>query len=307
MGREGPPSAVTPENSVVTLESSDLGAMSKNERIKAESKGLFFVADAKSPHSFRDEVQALEKGDAETLSGTAKELSKFFGIYRQQARGERGKKTQDHFLMVRIKNPAGGRLTRDQWLALDDAAEQFADGTLRITSRQGVQYHRVYGPKLAPLIRHLNRHYRDHGTLGACGDVNRNVMASPIDELDPGYTGGGLALAHAIADELSPRSSSYFQIFLSDQEGRNGGPVNPTEPLYGEQYLPRKFKVGIAHPTDNSVDVLTQDVGLVPVGNAGPVHHDPAEGERGPEGPQAGPLEVHDPPPRARRGEAGAS
>jgi sulfite reductase (ferredoxin) len=258
-----------PPDDAVTLASSELAAMSGNERIKLESKGLFFVADPKGSHTFRDEVEALERGSAPTLTNTGKELSKFFGIYKQQVRGERGKKTHEYIFMVRIKNPAGGRLTTRQWLALDDAAERFADGTLRITSRQGIQYHRVTGPQLAPLIRHLNRGYRSSATLGACGDVNRNVMCSPIDELDPEHAPGGLALAHAIAEELAPRTSAYFEVFLSDEEGRSGSPVNPTEPIYGEQYLPRKFKIGFAHPTDNSVDVRTNDIGFVPADAAG--------------------------------------
>jgi sulfite reductase (ferredoxin) len=253
------------ERPVVSLATSDVSQMSKNERLKVESKGLFLVTDPRDPHPFRDEVERLERGEAETLSGTAKELSKFFGVYRQQARGERGKKTDDHFMMVRIKCPAGGRLSADQWRALDDAADAFGDGTLRITSRQGIQYHHVYGTKLAPLIRHLNRSYRDQATLGACGDVNRNVMAAPTDALDPHHDVRGLELAHAIAAELAPRSSAYFEIFLSDAEGRSLAPLNPTEPLYGEHYLPRKFKIGIGHPADNSVDVLTQDIGFVPV------------------------------------------
>ena len=78
--------------------------MSANERIKVESKGLFFVADKAGTHTFRDEIDALDRGEP-TISGTAKELSKFFGIYKQQARGERGKKTDDYFFMVRIKHP----------------------------------------------------------------------------------------------------------------------------------------------------------------------------------------------------------
>ncbi len=249
----------------VTLRNADLGEMSKNERLKVESKGLFFVAEKAGTHPFADEVQALSQGERPTLSSTAKELSKFFGIYRQQGRGERGKKTQDHFFMVRIKNPAGGRLSAAQWSALDEAADRFADGTLRITSRQGIQYHHVYGPELAPLVRHLNRHYRDEATLGACGDVNRNVMTSPIDDLDPVHELRGLALAHEIAAELAPRTTSYFQVFVSDEAGRNAGPLGPSEPIYGEHYLPRKFKIAIGHPADNSVDVLTQDIGFVPV------------------------------------------
>ena len=254
---------------VVSLKTAALADMSENERIKIESQGLFFVADGKETHSFLDEVRKLDSGEEQSISGTAKELSKFFGIYKQQGRGERGRKTHDYFFMVRIKNPAGGKLSPKQWLALDDAADQFADGTLRLTSRQAIQYHRVYGPKLAPLMRHLNRHYRDGATVSACGDVNRNVMASPIDELDPSCSPGGLALAHDIAAELTPRSSSYFQIFVSDDAGRNQAPVNVDEPIYGAQYLPRKFKIGIAHPRDGSVDVRTQDIGLVPVDERG--------------------------------------
>jgi sulfite reductase (ferredoxin) len=254
---------------VASLHSATLAEMSDNERIKLESKGLFFVADGKSTHTFLDEVRKLDSGEEQTLSGTAKELSKFFGIYKQQGRGERGRKTHDYFFMVRIKNPGGGRLTPQQWVALDDAADRFADGTLRLTSRQAIQYHRVYGPKLAPLMRHLNRHYRDGASVSACGDVNRNVMASPIDELDPACAPGGLSLAHAIAAELTPQSSSYFQIFVSDDAGRNQAPVNVDEPIYGAQYLPRKFKIGIAHPNDGGPDVRTHDVGLVPVDASG--------------------------------------
>ncbi|MFQ5416321.1 MAG: NADPH-dependent assimilatory sulfite reductase hemoprotein subunit [Myxococcota bacterium] len=239
--------------------------MSANERIKVDSQGLFYVSAKGEVHTFLDEIEALDRGEAETLSGQAKEISKFFGIYQQQARGDRGKKLKDFFFMVRIKAPGGGGFTPDQWRALDDAADHFADGTLRITSRQGIQYHHVYGPKVAPLIRHLNRHYRDHGTLSACGDVNRNVMGSPIDGLDPEHDVGGKQLCEKIAEELAPRTSAYFQIFLSDEEGRNVKPVSSDEPLYGPSYLPRKFKVGIAHPTDNSMDVLTQDVAFVPV------------------------------------------
>jgi sulfite reductase (ferredoxin) len=257
--------AEKPPARVVDLESGDPAAMSNNERIKRESQGLFFVTPKKGePHSFIDEVEALDKGESKTLSNEAKELSKFFGVYKQQARGERGKKLDDYFFMVRIKAPGGGGFTPDQWRALDEAADLFADGTLRVTSRQGIQYHHVYGPKLAPLIRHLNRHYRDGATLGACGDVNRNVMGSPVDGLDPKFDTGGFDLAHELADALAPQSSAYFQIFQSDEEGRNAGPVNSTEPLYGDNYLPRKFKIGIAHPSDGSADVLTQDVGLVP-------------------------------------------
>ena len=253
------------DKTAVTLADSPLEEMSKNERIKAASEGLFFVSDGKTIHTFADEIDAMTRGEAETIGGEAKELSKFFGIYRQQIRGERGRKTGEHVFMVRIKCPAGGELSAKQWAALDAASEQFADGTIRVTSRQGIQYHYVRGTKLAKMVRHLNRHYRDEATLSACGDVNRNVMASPVDGLAGPGDPRGRELAVALAEALAPRTSSYFQVFLSDDEGRSVKPMHSDEPLYGPQYLPRKFKIGIAHPDDNSVDVLTQDVGLVPI------------------------------------------
>jgi len=253
-----------PSDAPVTLKNGDLSQMSSNERLKVESKGLFYVAERAGRHTFRDEIDALGRGEP-TISGNAKELSKFFGIYKQQARGERGKKTDDYFFMLRLKTPSGGRLSAGQWAAIDDGAERFGDGTLRITSRQSIQYHHVYGPNLAPLVRHLNRHYRNEASLSACGDVNRNVMTSPIDDLDPRHEARAMELAEAIAAELAPRTSAYFQAFLCDDEGQLGAPLNATEPIYGDHYLPRKFKIGIAHPDDNSIDLLSQDVGFLPL------------------------------------------
>lgn len=258
-----------PAAEAVSLANSDVTQMSKNERLKLTSQGLFYVAKNGETRTFLDEVDELDSGANPTIGNDAKELSKFFGIYRQHGRGERGRKTDEKFFMIRIRAPGGGALNKDQWAALDAAADEFADGTIRITSRQGVQYHHVFGPKLAPLVRHLNRGYRDRATLGACGDVSRNVMGSPIEQIDPEFSTGGFDLAEAIAEELAPRTSAYFQIFLSDQEGRNNGTLNPEEPLYGPQYLPRKWKVGIAHPSDNSADVLTQDAGFVPASDDG--------------------------------------
>ncbi len=254
-----------PEKDATTLKNSDIAQMSKVERLKAESEGLFHVSDPKKPRTFRDEVDALSRGDEPTLSNNAKELSKFSGIYKQWGRDERGGRTNTFFFMARIKCPAGGELSPAQWQALDTAADQFADGTIRLTSRQAIQYHHIDGTRLAGLMRHLNREYREGGTLGACGDVNRNVMCSPIDGLDPEDDSRTVALAEEIAEALAPRTSSYFQIWLSDEDGHKLAPVNSEEPLYGRQYLPRKFKIGIGHPDDNSVDLLTQDIGYLPV------------------------------------------
>ncbi|MBI2294110.1 MAG: NADPH-dependent assimilatory sulfite reductase hemoprotein subunit [Betaproteobacteria bacterium] len=255
----------------VTLLNADVTQMSEKDRLKARSEGLFYVADGDQKKPFAVELDALTAGGTETISEAADAIAKHFGIYKQRERDASGGKTGDYIFMVRVKNPAGGELTAVQWAGLDEAAERFADKTLRLTSREGIQFHFVYGRDLAALIRHLNAEYRDRGcrltTLGACGDVNRNTMCSPIDDLDADLPLDSRSLAHAIARELAPRSSAYAQIFLSDEEGRTVAPLNAEEPIYGAQYLPRKFKVGIAHPRDNSIDLLTQDVGFLPVVN----------------------------------------
>ncbi len=254
----------------VTLANATLDQMSKVEKLKAASASLRYVAGA-SRHAFADEVEAMGRGEAETLSGEAKEISKHFGIYQQQERIA-GRKSGDYIFMVRLKVPAGGEFSPEQWEALNVACERYADRTLRITTRQGIQFHYVSAKNLGGLLRFLNQDYqtRDYEmtTLGACGDVNRNTMCGPFDDLDAELPLDSRSLAHEIAVELAPRagSTSYYQIFLQEEAAGRLRQLTEDEPIYGAQYLPRKFKVGIAHPHDNSVDVLTQDVGLVPIG-----------------------------------------
>jgi len=252
----------------VTLENASAAEMSTVERLKSTSEGLFYVHSThESRHTMRSEIDALSVRQAETISEHAKEISKHFGIYKQRERNESGKKDGDFIFMVRVKIPAG-ELTPGQWLALDAAADRYADGSIRLTARQGVQFHFVRGHNLSSLIRHINTSISNNGyqltTLGACGDVNRNTVASPIDDLDAELPLDTHQLAHAVAREMAPRSSAYYQVFLSDESGQQIAPLNSEEPIYGSQYLPRKFKVGFAHPHDNSVDLLTQDVGFLP-------------------------------------------
>jgi sulfite reductase (ferredoxin) len=253
----------------ITLENASVAEMSTVERLKHASEGLFYVQSThESRHTMRSEIDALSAREAETISEHAKEIAKNFGIYKQRERNESGKKDGDFIFMVRVKNPAGGELTPAQWLALDAAADRFADGSLRLTARQGIQFHYVRGHNLHSIIRDINTSHLDNGyqltTLGACGDVNRNTVASPIDDLDAELPLDSRELAHAVAREMAPRSSAYYQVFLADQNGQQIAPLNSEEPIYGAQYLPRKFKVGFAHPHDNSVDLLTQDVGFLP-------------------------------------------
>lgn len=261
----------------VTLHTADATAMSQVDQLKAKSEGLFYIAEEGQKKPFALELDELTAGGIHTISDAAKEIAKHFGIYKQRARDASGGKTGDYIFMVRVKNPAGGELSAQQWIALDRAADRYANGTLRLTSREGIQFHFVYGRNLAALVRHIGAEHRDGGcglsTLGACGDVNRNTMCSPIDDLDRELPLDSRSLAHAIARELAPRTSAYAQVFLSDEEGRTVAPLTTDEPIYGAHYLPRKFKVGIAHPHDNSIDLLTQDVGFLPVANGKAAEH----------------------------------
>src|SRR5580700_6614295 len=157
----------------VTLDNASVAEMSTVERLKHASEGFFYVHSThESRHTMRSEIDALSARQAETISEHAKEISKHFGIYKQRERNESGKKDGDFIFMVRVKNPAGGELTPAQWLALDEAADRYADGSIRLTARQGVQFHYVRGHNLHPLIRYINGSYRDNGyrltTLGAC-------------------------------------------------------------------------------------------------------------------------------------------
>src|SRR5262245_45617814 len=145
----------------ITLLTSDVSQMSKVEKLKSESAGLFWIA-GRQRTSFAAEVDALTRGEAETLGNDAKELSKFFGIYKQQLRID-GRKSGDYVFMVRLRCPAGGEIAPEQWAALDAAADRFADGTIRLTTRQAIQFHHVGAKLLGGLIRHLNERYADRG------------------------------------------------------------------------------------------------------------------------------------------------
>ena len=188
---------------------------------------------------------------------------KFHGIYQQDDRDTRRQRTRageelDHSCMVRVGLP-GGRLDAEQWLALDRLADVVGSDSLRITTRQGIQFHGVLKPHLRPLLRDIAAN--ELSTFAACGDVVRNVMASPAP------LGGVLdsiqELAGRIAAHFRPHTTAYAEVWLDDEPALSVEPATH-EPIYGDAYLPRKFKIGIAAPGENSVDVLTHDLGIVP-------------------------------------------
>lgn len=199
-------------------------------------------------------------------------LLKFHGIYQQDDRDVRRQRAAQrqplaYSCMVRAAVP-GGRLQPDQWRAIDRVAD-LTGGSLRLTTRQGVQFHATPKAELQPLISALNAELVT--TLGACGDVVRNTMACPLPHADGRERVLGPAVA-AIAAHFRPRTSAYWEIWMdgeaavSAHPSTDGPPAasSTEEPIYGEAYLPRKFKIGLAWPGDNCIDVHGHDVGLVP-------------------------------------------
>ncbi len=189
-------------------------------------------------------------------------LLKFHGTYQQDDRDARKRRDEDqeksYSFMVRVALP-GGTLTAEQYLAFDELAERHANGTLRVTTRQGFQFHGVLKGDLKATIAGVNRSLAT--TLAACGDVRRNVMACPIDLTNPAHRLVRDA-AHQIANELAPKSGAYHEIWLDGKQEIN---TAVEEPFYGTQYLPRKFKIGVALSTDNCIDVYSQDAALLAV------------------------------------------
>lgn len=211
----------------------------------------------------------------EPFTGDATTLLKFHGIYQQDDRDQRraltqAKKPLAYSCMVRCAVP-GGVLRPEQWRAMDELADIAGNGTLRLTTRQGVQFHFVYKKDLQTLVAGLNKALLT--TYAACGDVQRNVMAAttPVAGRDHERLE---SLARAIAGRFRPRSTAYWELWVDGERVVSAGPpTDETEPIYGQTYLPRKFKVGIAAPGDNSIDVYSQDCGIVPV--------DSPDGEQG--------------------------
>lgn len=188
-------------------------------------------------------------------------ILKFHGIYQQDDRDVRSERRsrglgQDWIYMIRAAIP-GGILTPAQYLVMDSLADEVGNGTLRITTRQGIQWHHVRKEGLRPLLATLNRHLVT--TLSACGDVVRNVVSCPAPL--PGRT--ELAeMAGLLADHFRPRTAAYYEVWVDGE--RAASVEHDVEPIYGEAYLPRKFKIGLAAPGDNCVDVHADDVGIVP-------------------------------------------
>ncbi|XP_023760680.1 sulfite reductase [ferredoxin], chloroplastic [Lactuca sativa] len=213
--------------------------------------------------------------DAPNINEAATQLIKFHGSYQQYNRDERGAKS--YSFMLRTKNPCG-KVSNQLYLAMDDLADQFGIGTLRLTTRQTFQLHGVIKKDLKTVMSTIIKNMGS--TLGACGDLNRNVLAPAAPFVRKDYL-FAQQTADNIAALLTPQSGFYYDMWVDGEQFMTAEPPevvkarndnshgtnfpDSAEPIYGTQFLPRKFKVAVTVPTDNSVDLLTNDIGVVVV------------------------------------------
>jgi sulfite reductase (ferredoxin) len=240
----------------------------KFETLKAESGHL------------REPLATELLNDSPRFTEGAVQILKFHGSYQQDNRDNRRKgEDKDWQMMLRLRSPAG-RIPAALYLAMDDLADRLGNGSLRVTTRQAFQMHGIAKADLREVIGTIVRSMGS--TLAACGDINRNVMA-PAAPFESGGYPAARQLADAIADLLTAQAAegSYLDLWVDGDLSYRIKPKasvrrarerqfqglmfsgDQEEPLYGSTYLPRKFKVAVTVPGDNSVDLLTQDIGLV--------------------------------------------
>ena len=228
----------------------------KNETLKAESNFL-------RGHILRD----LADHSTGSITEESAQLTKFHGIYAQDDRDLRNQRRKEgrekaFSFMARVRVP-GGVCTTGQWLALDRIADETANGTLKITTRQAFQFHGIIKGDLWRTINAVNRSLLD--TIAACGDVNRNVMCNPNPERSELHT-EVYRITRAISEHLLPRSRAYHELWVGDELVAGGEPED--EPIYGRTYLPRKFKIVVAVPPSNDVDIFAHDLGYIAITDA---------------------------------------
>ncbi len=207
-------------------------------------------------------IAATLAANAEKFSDDDTQFTKFHGIYQQDDRDQR-KSGKKFILMVRSRIP-GGVMTPKQWSVYDDLASQHGNNTLRVTTRQSIQFHGVVMSGLGPLVKSINESLLS--TLAACGDVNRNVMAPPT----PAYTRAREQVfedCHRVAMALAPKTTAYHAIWIDGVQLNLDDPANKdfVDPLYGKTYLPRKFKTAFVIPPLNDIDVFTNDLGFIAI------------------------------------------
>ena len=256
---------------MVTTPISPTAKVSKVEGIKERSNYL------------REPLASELLEDTTHFTDAAVQILKFHGSYQQDNRDNRAKgQEKDYQMMLRTRSP-GGFIPAQLYLTLDSLSDRYGNGTLRVTTRQGFQLHGILKKNLKATLGEIIRSMGS--TLAACGDVNRNVTAPPAPYKNRPEYGYAWEYANNIADLLTPQTGAYYEIWLDGekvisaeeapevkaarQKDTNGINKNdPIEPIYGQHYMPRKFKIGVTVPGDNSIDIYTNDLGLVVITDA---------------------------------------
>ncbi|WP_025692440.1 assimilatory sulfite reductase (NADPH) hemoprotein subunit [Paenibacillus zanthoxyli] len=232
-----------------------------------------------APHSDVEDIKrrsnylrgSLEETLADPITGSIPEddnrLMKHHGSYMQDDRDLRAERAKSKLepayqFMLRVR-AAGGVVTPNQWLMMDRISHKYGNGTIRLTTRQSFQLHGVIKWNLKKTIQEVNESLLS--TLAACGDVNRNVMCNP-NPYQSEIHSGVYEWARKVSDHLDPRTRAYHEIWLDGEKvaGSEDDGIEQ-EPIYGPVYLPRKFKIGIAVPPSNDVDVFSQDLGFIAI------------------------------------------
>ncbi|KAA6447406.1 assimilatory sulfite reductase (NADPH) hemoprotein subunit [Bacillus atrophaeus] len=232
----------------------------------------------KAPEGSPSDVEDI-KEKSDYLRGTLKEvmldrisagipdddnrLMKHHGSYLQDDRDLRNERQKQKLepayqFMLRVRMP-GGVSTPAQWLVMDDLSQKYGNNTLKLTTRETFQMHGILKWNMKKTIQEINEALLD--TIAACGDVNRNVMCASNPYQSEIHT-EVYEWSKKLSDDLLPRTRAYHEIWLDEE--RVAG-TEDVEPMYGPLYLPRKFKIGIAVPPSNDVDVFSQDLGFIAI------------------------------------------
>lgn len=230
-----------------------LEKLDEMERIKAESNYLRGTI-----------AEGLEDPITGSIVEDDTKLLKFHGSYMQDDRDLRDERRKQklepaYSFMIRVRVP-GGTATPEQWIAMDDISDAYANHTIKLTTRQAFQFHGILKRNLKSSMQSINNALMD--SLAACGDVNRNVMCNP-NPYQSGVHEEVNEYASQISNHLSPQTGAYHEIWLDGEKVLSTS--EEVEPMYGHTYLPRKFKIGISVPPSNDVDVYSQDIGLIAI------------------------------------------
>lgn len=244
----------SPPKKVLTLNTL-VSNPSKNEVIKDKSQLL------------RGSIlEDLDDDTTANIHADNAQLTKFHGTYIQDDRDQRLLRQQKKLepswaFMTRVRIP-GGKLSAQQWQAMDTLANTYAGSRLKLTTRQAIQFHGIIKFELAKSMQAIHQASLD--SIAACGDVNRNVMCSPIP-VGEGVHGACLQWADRISEHLLPQTNAWFDIWIDGKKSSIQEVAKEQESLYGKHYLPRKFKIAIAIPPFNDTDVFANDIGLIAI------------------------------------------